>query len=177
MKKVKMVVLLAATLVGALAFGETYTDGDLVWTYTAKSGAATLSGVARKDGGTLTGALVIPSTVNGVNVTAIAENSFVDLQITSLSFAEGVKTINTGAFANCTALETLTLPDSLTTLDGCSGYSYMDGAFSGCTQLSDVRLPAALTAICGAPFAGCSPELKVIAPEGSYAAAWLAENK
>ena len=112
--------------------------------------------------------------------------------LTAIRVPEGVETLEYAAFSGCARLSQLTLPATLHTMEPlvfahCQALQHValplevntlaDGAFSGCTQLSDVRLPAALTAICGAPFAGCSPELKVIAPEGSYAAAWWTENK
>ena len=126
-----MVVLLAATLVGALAFGETYTDGDLVWTYSfVDDGKATLSGVERKDGEALSGALTMPSKVANATVVEVAEDSFQELQITALALPGKLETINAGAFANCTALEALTIPDSVTKIDGCHGYGGGLGAFA-----------------------------------------------
>jgi len=140
--------LLAALFIGVFAFGETFTDGSgLVWTYTISSGKATLSGVAKEDSTAVTGTLSVPSTVGGATVTAIAANSFQDLEITGLNLPSTLKTIAYGAFANCTSLEALTLPDSLTTLGGSSGYSYRDGAFSGCTALKSVHLGSGLVTI------------------------------
>ena len=137
----KLMALVSAAFMCLAVVGETYTDGNgLVWTYSVskETDAATLSAVSRADGKALAGALVIPSSVNGKTVTTIASDSFTGLQITSLSFDEGVKVINAGAFANCTSLETLTLPNSLTTLRGSS--STGNGAFAGCSALKSVNL-------------------------------------
>ena len=77
MRKRKGLLLGTALLAGTLTFGDTFTDGNgLVWTYTVKSGNATLSGVAKQDGTTLDGALEIPGAVNGITVKAIAANAF-----------------------------------------------------------------------------------------------------
>ena len=78
--------LTAALLTSVLAFGDTYTDTEtgLVWTYTASSGKATLSGVERQNGGDLAGSLTIPSSVNGATVVAICERFCADTAIESL---------------------------------------------------------------------------------------------
>ena len=59
MRTTRFGMLTAALLTSVLAFGETFTDGNgLVWTYTASSSKATLSGVEKQDGSALTGTLV-----------------------------------------------------------------------------------------------------------------------
>lgn len=149
--------LTGALLTSVLAFGETFTDGNgLRWEYTVdkSSGKATLSSVERVDGQTVTGTLVIPSTVTNDSisasapVTTIAANAFRGLPITGLTFAEGVETICYGAFKGCTSLETLVLPDSLVTITGWGvNSSGVDGAFSGCTSLRSVKLGNGLRTI------------------------------
>ena len=147
MRKQKFGMLAAALLTSVLAFGETFTDGNgLVWTYTTKDGEATLSGVERQDGNAIEGALQIPGTIGGATVTEIEAKAFQELQITSLSFAEGVKTINRGAFANCTSLTTVTFPDSLETVNGDTTTTRI-GAFSGCSSLVRVNLGNGLVTI------------------------------
>ena len=144
-KKLSMVGM--ALLACTLAFGDTClgTDG-LVWTYTISSGKATLSGVTREDGAVLDDALRIPATVNGVSVTAIAVNAFQGLPIKSLTFAEGVKTINYGVCAGCTSLETVTFPNSLTTIYGTGNYD-RKGAFENCTALTNVTFGSGIVSI------------------------------
>ena len=146
MKHIKSLMLGATLFASSISFGNTYTnDNDLVWTYTTSSGKATLTGVSNVDGTALDGSLTIPSSVNGVTVEAIGVNAFQDMAITNLVFEEGLKTIESGAFANCTALEALTLPDSLTTING-GGYGHY-GAFNGCTALTSVHLGSGLVMI------------------------------
>ena len=145
-KSLKSIVAIGAALCcSASAWAAEFTDGNgLKWTYTASSGKATLSNVAKADGSALTGTLTIPATINGATVTAIGVNAFQNLGITKVQFPEGIMTINYGAFADCTALETLTLPDSLTEIVGRGGYK---GAFSGCTALRNVKFGAGLVTI------------------------------
>ena len=146
MKSLKSIVAIGAAICcSASAWAAEFTDGDgLKWTYTASSGKATLSNVVKADGSALTGTLTIPATINSATVTAIGANAFQNLGITKVQFPEGITTINYGAFADCTALESLTLPDSLTAIKG--GYNGR-GAFSGCTALKSVKFGSGLTTI------------------------------
>lgn len=68
----------------------------------------------------------IPAEIDGIAVTALAENCF-----------EG-----------CTSLQTLTFPESLTTFE--------DYAFHGCAQLTEIMIPAGITEIGEFVFEGCT---------------------
>ncbi|MGN0997431.1 MAG: leucine-rich repeat protein [Candidatus Ventricola sp.] len=60
------------------------------------------------------GALVLPATVDGFNVTKIGENAFKDnTAITSVIINGNVKEIGDGAFDGCTSLTTAVLPNSV----------------------------------------------------------------
>ena len=147
-KSLKSIVAIGAAIccsASAWAASEFIDGNGLKWTYTASSGKATLSNVVKADGSALTGTLTIPATINGATVTAIGVNAFQNLGITKVQFPEGITTINYGAFADCTALESLTLPDSLTTIGG-GGYSGR-GAFNGCTALKSVTFGAGLVTL------------------------------
>ena len=145
-KALKSIVAIGAAICcSASAWAAEYTDGSgLKWTYTESSGKATLSNVVKADGSALTGTLTLPATINGATVTAIGANAFQNLGITRVQFPEGIMTINYGAFSDCTSLETLTLPDSLTEILGYAGYR---GAFNGCTALKSVKFGAGLVTI------------------------------
>ena len=146
-KSLKSIVAIGAAIccsASAWAASEFIDGNGLKWTYTASSGKATLSNVVKADGSALTGTLTIPATINGATVTAIGANAFQNLGIPKVQFPEGITTINYGAFADCTALESLTLPDSLTAIKGGNNGR---GAFSGCTALKSVRFGSGLTTI------------------------------
>ena len=151
-KSLKSIVAIGAAIccsASAWAASE-YTDGNgLKWTYTASSGKATLSNVAKADGSALTGTLTIPATINGATVTAIGVNAFQNLGITKVQFPEGITMINRGAFAGCAALETLTLPDSLTEIVGALSWNDGIGAFANCSALKSVKLGNGLVTIGG----------------------------
>jgi len=149
MKSLKSIVAIGAAICcSASAWAAEFTDGNgLKWTYTASSGKATLSNVAKADGSALTGTLTIPATINGATVTAIGVNAFQNLGITNVQFPEGITTIEDGAFLGCTALESLTLPDSLTKIGGGYYSSSKGGAFADCTALKSVKLGNGLVTI------------------------------
>ncbi len=64
--------------------------------------------------------------------------------------------IETEAFANCTSIEELTLPEKLKVIE--------DGAFFGCVKLSEIKLPSSLTEIGMAAFASCTSITKIELP-------------
>jgi len=125
----------------------TYDDGTLTWSYTTSSGKATLTGVTANNSGEITGTLTIPSTVDDATVDSIGENFCKGAALSAVVFPNTLKTINYGAFANCTALESLTLPDSLTAIGGTGYSSGRTGAFNGCTALKSVAFGSGLVTI------------------------------
>ena len=66
----------------------------------------------------------------------------------------GIRTIDDGAFRNCTSLAEITLPNTLTSIGG--------NTFYGCTSLAEITLPASLTSIGGSTFNSCSLLTSVI---------------
>lgn len=80
--------------------------------------------------------LIVPASINGGSVVALAE----------------------GAFAQNTVLQLLVLPDSMTTL----GASFCEG----CSNLRKVVLPADITAIPAAAFRGCVKLNAITLPNG-----------
>lgn len=82
-----------------------------------------------------------------------------------------VTNIGQGAFAGCTRLTNITIPDSVTsigdnTFDGCTGLvsvtigngvtRIVSSAFEGCTGLINITIPDSVTSISGGAFRGCS---------------------
>ena len=82
-----------------------------------------------------------------------------------------VTNIGQGAFAGCTRLTNITIPDSVTsigdnTFDGCTGLvsvtigngvtRIVSSAFEGCTGLMNITIPDSVTSISGGAFRGCS---------------------
>ena len=65
--------------------------------------------------------------------------------------------IGNGAFMNASGLNSVILPDSVTTLD--------DYAFAGCSELHTLSLPAGLTTIGASAFEGCATLISVSIPQ------------
>lgn len=111
--------------------------------------------------GTITGYLgqggevMIPSTINGLPVTAIGDHAFnSNREITAVSLPEGLKRLGHGAFYFCDNLLSIELPqslevimpyalfanESLTSLTIPAAVSYIgNNAVFGCLNLSDIR--------------------------------------
>ena len=95
------------------------------------------------------GLIRIPETVNGVPVTLIDEEVFMNnSKITGVKIPETVEKIGKFAFAACTGLESVTIPNSVTVIDG--------AAFTGCTSLKSLELSDSLTEIGASAFSLCT---------------------
>ena len=82
---------------------------------------------------------------------------FYGCNITDVILLEGVEEISEGAFADCTSLQNIRMPESLTKI----GFN----AFSDCTGLTDVTIPDRVTYIGDYAFAGCSYLSGVLIPK------------
>ncbi len=91
--------------------------------------------------------LVIPDTIDGKRVVAIAEKAFSSNKtLISLTLPETVKEIGYGAFGN-TNIEKITFPKSMTHIDKC--------AFVFCQKLSSLTLPEGIEAVEECTFRYC----------------------
>ena len=82
-------------------------------------------------------------------VTTIGELAFLDCTaLTSVTLPNSVTTIGKAAFSLCTGLTSVTLPNSATTIG--------EWAFSHCTGLTSVTIPNSVTTIGKGAFGGCS---------------------
>ena len=100
----------------------------------------------------IAGALTIPATVqneNGIEfaVKSIGENAFKGRPLTSVELPTGLIEIGNSAFAECSYLTTINLPE------GIRRFGFW--AFSG-SGLVSVVLPEGITDFCNAVFAGCT---------------------
>lgn len=150
--------------------------GELTWSYTGDSSTktATLTGVTATDEAELKGALTLPSALDGYKVTTVKASSFQSLAITSLVIPDSVTTIGGGAFANCTALETLDMGNGVTAIGGYYNNSVSTadydtyaqyGAFGGCLALKSVKFSERLLSIGNQSFAECPALTEVTLPD------------
>ena len=77
--------------------------------------------------------------------------------LTSVTIPDSVTTIEWGAFSGCTSLTSVTIPDSVTTIG--------DSAFRDCTSLTSVTIPDSVTTIGDYAFWGCSSLTSVTIPD------------
>ena len=72
---------------------------------------------------------------------------------------DGVKKIGNEAFLNYTNLESVSIPNSVTYIDG-----FVYGAFQGCTKLKSIKLPNSITGLGSWVFEGCTSLTDVTLP-------------
>ena len=96
----------------------TFTQGDFTYTVTDED-AKTVS-IAKAEAATLTGALVIPTSVTEAEVTyavtSVGASGFNGTGITSVTIPASVMTIGDEAFQNCNSMTSITIEDSGTAL-------------------------------------------------------------
>lgn len=95
--------------------------------------------------------------VNGKAVITKYTGSASSLTIPSKLGKKTVTTIGSSAFARCTKLTSVVIPDSVTVIE--------DYAFKGCRNLTKVTLPDALTTIGFGAFEGCSSLTSITIPD------------
>ena len=130
------------------------------------------------------GNIVIPSSYQGVPVTAIVSGTSVDTSISSkiksITIPDTIKKIGSSAFSYCSNLTSITIPDSVTSIGGgafydCSGLTSVtipnsvtsigDYAFHNCTGLTSITIPDSVTSIGDSVFSGCSELTSVTIPD------------
>ena len=81
-------------------------------------------------------------------VKSIGNDAFYGLRnLTDVSIADSVSTIYSGAFSSCTALSSITIPDSVVSLSA---------AFTACTSLKKVNIGSGVVSVSTGLFDGCS---------------------
>lgn len=110
--------------------------------FASENGEVTITGYT----GTLK-SLTIPSSINGLPVTAVKADAFADSALTKLVLPDSIVTIGENAFKG-SALTTLRIPAGVTEIPA--------GAFNGCASLTSVTLPDCVTVIGKQAFANCT---------------------
>lgn len=138
-------------LLGWLSVASAGQSGDYM--YTTSGNEVTITRYTG-DGGEL----VIPSQIDGLPVTAIGADAFIQCgALTSVVVPESVSAIGDRAFRQCTSLRQITLPSQLRSLGA--------WALSNCEQLETVELPSSLTNLADQLFYG-SGLVRIRLPEG-----------
>jgi len=110
-------------LIGAFAHAATETVDGIEWTYTV-SGSSASVGYMNGDGGgcaipfTTTGAIAIPSSLGEYPITRIESFAFAYCSgLTSVTIPDGVTSIGAYAFLDCDSLTNVIIPDSVTDIN------------------------------------------------------------
>ena len=141
-------------LIAVLGFGasaETETVGDYTWTYQINGDTAEIykgswnAAISPKP----TGAVTIPSTLGGKPVTSIGEAAFAYCSgLTNVTIPDSVTSIGYAAFYYCSGLTSVTIPDGVTSI-GTSAFEY-------CSGLTSVTIGNGVTSIGDYAFSDCS---------------------
>ena len=133
------------------------------WNAISGEGKQYFTSVHCTDG--IVGVAEIPAylVMKGMKITGCDKNKLPD----NLVIPEGVTEIGRSAFKECTYLESVTIPSSVTSIGG--DYDYYNyngnGAFNGCTSLKKVVIPDSVTEIQEGTFYGCISLNAVIIPD------------
>ena len=153
-KTIMAIAAMAATITALTARAATWTDPatGITWTYTVSSGKASLGGGSSSSPAvptTTTGALTIPSSINGYSVTSIGRYAFEYCSgLTSVTITDSVTSIGNYAFSVCSGLTSVTIGNGVTSIG-----TY---AFYNCSSLTSVTIPDSVTSIGSSAFSGCS---------------------
>ena len=127
--------------------------------------------------------IVIPSKVNGIAVSVIANYAFEKGEnIQTVTIENGITSIGEYAFENCENLTSITLPNTLTTIghqafDSCESLTSINVpdnvttisayCFSDCINLTNVNLPSNLITIAYCAFSGCKSIANITIPKST----------
>lgn len=169
------VVVLLATM---SVFAYTETVDGITWEYQVLDGKAVIGSStwssSEPSGGNPTtvpqavpavatstmGAITIPSTIGGCFVVSIGYSAFADCSgLTSVTMPDGITSIGNRAFMNCRGLTSVTIPSGVASIG--------DYAFSDCRGLTSVTIPNSVTGIGYHAFSGCSSLTNIVVGEGN----------
>ena len=159
----KHLLILFSALLSLVASAQTKVEIDGIWyNLVSKDKQAEVSWGDTKYSGSIT----IPATVihEGVNysVTSIGSYAFAACSsLTTINIPEGVTSIENWAFYNCSSLTAITLPESVKSIEG--------DAFYYCKSLTTITIPegSQLTSIGDNAFYDCSNLTTINIPENS----------
>lgn len=101
--------------------------------------------------------IVVPSEIDGHSVSRIGYQAFADCtNLTSVVLPDSVKNIENEAFKNCTSLESVVLPNGLTEIEGYT--------FDECSSLSTITIPNTVTTIGEYAFYDCTSLEEITIP-------------
>ena len=127
---------------------------QILYTKDASTGNVT---VTKVEAGTQT-SIEIPETIDGGTVKIIGANAFENCDtFTSITLPQSLTSIEDFAFAHCTALQNINIPQNVTNI----GVS----AFFQCKSLTSITIPSGVTSINDVAFAHCTSLKSIELPD------------
>ncbi len=103
--------------------------------------------------------ITIPDVVKGYSVSRIGNSAFFGCSaLSSITIPNSVTSIGEGAFYYCSGLTSITIPSSVTSIG--------DYAFYGCHYLTSITIPSSVTSIGDYVFSSCSSLASITIPNG-----------
>ena len=129
-------------------------DGDFIYSVSGEPLVAIITGYSG-----VGGEIVIPSTLGGYSVRAIEDNAFAHCtSLTSITIPDSVNSIGRRAFLGCSNLTSISIPENITSI---GVYT-----FSGCTNLTSINIPNNCTSLGTQAFSFCTSLTSLNIPEG-----------
>ncbi len=154
MKKILLSLFAIFMLIGLMSLSASAaSEADL--SYTVADGKVTITGCVES----ASGELVIPDTIEGYPVTVIGTQAFYDCTaLEKVTLPDSIVVIEMSAFYGCSSLTEIIIPDGV--------MSILPGAFRNCTVLTEITIPDSVQALGAGVFSGCTSLKKVTLPDG-----------
>ena len=129
--------------------------------YEIKGDTVTITDCDRK----ASGALTIPATIEGKPVTSIGDKAFAYCSgLTSITIPDSVTSIGVRAFYECSSLTSTTIPDGVTSIE--------KWTFTKCRSLTSITIPDSVTSIGSSAFSNCTNLTNIAIPDGVTSIGW-----
>jgi hypothetical protein len=122
-------------------------------TYSTNNGAIAVTGYIG-----VGGAVTIPSAVNGIAITSVADGAFAGSTLTGITIPNTVTNIGPRAFYDCYFMAEVSIPNSVTEIG--------DQAFQNCFNLTNVLIPDSVATIGDEVFYNCYSLFNVVIGSG-----------
>lgn len=99
--------------------------------------------------------LAVPDCLDGYAVTSIGNGAFAYCtSLTSLTIPDSVTSLGDGTFYNCTSLASIVIPDGVTSIG--------DYAFADCKSLTSITIPDSVAHMGANPFRMCTKLTRIV---------------
>lgn len=143
--KVKSTTSLKVENSNAYVYGSFNYDGSYTFKYISDTDTYEISSYSNKNSKSK---VVVPKIYNGRQVTSIGSGCFKSCSLTGIEIHDGITSIGSSAFSDCSYLTEIKIPDNVSRLE-----SYL---FRSCIRLTSVSIPNTIEYVDAYAFDGCS---------------------